>query len=76
MKSNPKLGVMGNIKTLFAEGNKTNNEVYNNRIAAEQGKAETDEAVVELGGIVEENEVSIADLTDAVLELAEIIIGE
>lgn len=76
MNYKAKLGVMGNIKALFAEGNKTNNEVYNNKVAAEQGKAETDEAVVELGGIVEENEVSIADLTDAVLELAEIVIGE
>ena len=38
MKYKPELGILGNINLLFAERNKTNNNVFNN-------KAETDEQI-------------------------------
>lgn len=47
MKYNPSLGIMGNIRILFNERNKTNNEVFNNKIDANN----------KFDGLAEENEV-------------------
>lgn len=52
MKYNPSIGIMGNIKLLFNERNKTNNEVFNN-------KAETDIAITDIEELLIEDQYQI-----------------
>jgi hypothetical protein len=66
MKYKPELGIIGNIKLLFTERNKTNNNVFNNKATADANHEESIEGLCEIAEIA-------SDETDASTELAEMV---
>lgn len=63
---NHKLGKQGNIERLEKALSRTQSQVINNKVAADNGLIESEDASVELASL-------ISDLYDAVAELGEII---
>lgn len=67
MKYKPELGIMGNLKELFSCHNKNQNQIYNNKVQADNDINEL------IDGLMEVAELSCDD-ADASTELAEMIV--
>ena len=84
MNYKPELGMIGNIKLLFAERNSTNNKVFNeanarqtadteNREALEEALAGADETAISLYEAQEAQETINAQQDEALMEIYEMI---
>ena len=72
MNYKPELGVIGNIKLLFTERNRTNNNVFNETNTREQADCENREAVEQsLTDLYLDGIQAQQDITDIQLQLLE-----
>ena len=72
MNYKPELGMIGNIKLLFAERNNTNNKVFNEANARQTADAENREAVEQsLTDLYLDGIQAQQDITDIQLQLLE-----
>ena len=70
MNYKPELGIIGNIRVLFTERNRTNNKVFNEANAREQADTENREAVEQsLTDLYLDGIQAQQDITDIQLQL-------
>lgn len=78
MKYDPSLGIIGNLKCLFDERNKTNNKVFNNKAEADSNHKESVDAICEIASLGSDGTDASIELADMVAELYDAVaeIGE